>query len=41
MWPDQVSNSEPLAIETDAIPTALRGPAKSFMNAPLFYLLQS
>ena len=28
MWPDRVSNSGPLAHESDALPTALRGPAK-------------
>ena len=27
MWPDWVSNSGPLALESDAQPTALRGPA--------------
>ena len=27
MWPDRVSNSGPLALESDALPTALRGPA--------------
>ena len=27
MWPDRVSNSGPLAFESDALPTALRGPA--------------
>ena len=27
MWPDRVSNPEPLALESDALPTALRGPA--------------
>ena len=26
MWPDRVSNPEPMAHETDALPTALRGP---------------
>ena len=29
MWPDWVSNPGPLALETDALPTALRGPAES------------
>ena len=28
MWPDRVSNPGPLALESDALPTALRGPAK-------------
>ena len=27
MWPDWVSNLGPLAHESDALPTALRGPA--------------
>ena len=27
MWPDLVSNPDPLALESDALPTALRGPA--------------
>ena len=27
MWPDMVSNPGPLALESDALPTALRGPA--------------
>ena len=27
MWPDRVSNPEPLALEIDALPTELRGPA--------------
>ena len=26
MWPDRVSNSGPLALESDALATALRGP---------------
>ena len=25
MWPDRVSNPGPLALESDALPTALRG----------------
>ena len=29
MWPDQVSNSGPLAPESDALPTALCGLASS------------
>ena len=28
MWPDRVSNPGPLALESDALPTALRGPAR-------------
>ena len=28
MWPDRVSNMGPLALESDALPTALHGPAK-------------
>ena len=27
MWPDRVSNPGPLALESDALPIALRGPA--------------
>ena len=27
MWPDRVLNSGPMALESDALPTALRGPA--------------
>ena len=27
MWPDRVSNPEPLTNESGALPTALRGPA--------------
>ena len=27
MWPDRVSNPGHLALESDALPTALRGPA--------------
>ena len=27
MWPDRVSNPGPLALESDALPTAPRGPA--------------
>ena len=27
MWPDWLSNPGPLALESDALPTALRGPA--------------
>ena len=27
MWPDRVSNPGPLTFESDALPTALRGPA--------------
>ena len=29
MWPDRVSNPEPLTYESDALPTALRGPAQN------------
>ena len=31
MWPDQVSNPEPLIYESGALPTALRGPAKNLL----------
>ena len=27
MWPDRVSSPGPLALESDALPTVLRGPA--------------
>ena len=30
MWPDRVSNPEPLTCESGALPTALRGPAASY-----------
>ena len=29
MWPDRVSNPRPLSYESGALPTALRGPAKT------------
>ena len=29
MWPDRVSNPGPLAHESDALPTALRGPVQT------------
>ena len=32
MWPDRESNPGPLALESDAFPTALRGPAKSLFK---------
>ena len=32
MWPDQVSNPGPLALESDALRTALRTPALHCMN---------
>ena len=35
MWPDQVSNTGSLAVKSDALPTALRGPASKFGNAYL------
>ena len=28
MWPDQVSNQGPLALESDELPTVLHGPAE-------------
>ena len=28
MWPDRVSNPGPLVLESDALPYALRGPAR-------------
>ena len=32
MWPDRVSRPEPLAFETDMLPTALRGPATWYVH---------
>ena len=32
MWPDRVSNQGPLPHDSDALPTALRGPAKKGMQ---------
>ena len=32
MWLDWVSNLGPLAFESDALPTALRGPAKMVVH---------
>ena len=29
MWPDRVSNPEPLTYDLGALPTALRGPASN------------
>ena len=47
MWPDRVSNPRPLALESDALPTAIRGPAflkgricsLSRANPPFFKVL--
>ena len=41
MWPDRASNLGPLAYESDALPTALRGPVilnckKTKINHPLY-----
>ena len=30
MWPDRVSNPEPQALESDALPTMLRSPALGY-----------
>ena len=35
MWPDRVSNPGPLALESDMLPTALRGPAKLIASKKL------
>ena len=35
MWPDPVSNPRPLAHESDALPTALCGPADMSVSNPL------
>ena len=32
MWPDRVSNPGPLTYDSGALPTALRGPAKSLKD---------
>ena len=32
MWPDRGSNPGPLAHESDALPTALRGPALAWLK---------
>ena len=32
MWPDRVSNPGPLTLESDALPTALRGPADTLIS---------
>ena len=32
MWPDRVSNPGPLTYESGALPTALRGPATSYIE---------
>ena len=34
MWSDRVSNSESLALEPDALPTALHGPATEKLKNP-------
>ena len=45
MWPDRVSNPRPLALESDALPIALRGPATtrsvSVILIPVYPLLFS
>ena len=33
MWPDRVSNPRPLALKSDALPTALRGAARLTTNS--------
>ena len=38
MWPDRVSNSRPLALGSDALPTALRGPAVTQVTTKKFLL---
>ena len=35
MWPDRVLNPGPLTYELGALPTALRGPASTFVFIPL------
>ena len=41
MWPDRVSNSGPLALVSDALPTALRGPAVCVCGGGGGYQIQS
>ena len=41
MWPDWVSNPGPLPLESDALPTALRGPAVCVCVCVLFSLATS
>ena len=38
MWPDRISNPGPLALEPDALPTALRGPAHKQCTLHFFTL---
>ena len=43
MWPDRVSNPKPLALESDALPTDLRGPANDMLvicNLKMFSMHQ-
>ena len=40
MWPDRVSNPGPLALESDALPTALRGAAKMKISDMLLIYYQ-
>ena len=35
MWPDRVSNPGPLTYESDALSTALHGPARSVLKTDL------
>ena len=39
MWPDQVSNPEPLAHVSEALPTAQRGPAPLTVRLLLYSML--
>ena len=43
MWPDRVSNPGSPTYESDALPTALRGPAKTYIEhhglPGIFYLM--
>ena len=32
MWPDQLSKLKPLALESDALPTALHGPVQLVLS---------
>ena len=39
MWPDMVSNPEPLTYESGALPTALRGPEGIEDNSKIIFLI--
>ena len=39
MWPDRVSNPEPLTYESGTLPTVLCGPADNRMNLKIMFLV--